>query len=94
LPGKVESAMVDTTLTNGTNAPVQAAFAGRRLIGIDRVCPGKVAMSKRGWLRLCDSGRAPWGIKLGARRVWDETELDAWIASGCRPVRTVKGGAA
>ena len=68
--------------------------AARRLIGIDDVCPGRVQMSKRGWLRLCDAGRAPWGVRLGGRRLWDAVELDRWIADGCRPVRTPKGGAA
>jgi predicted DNA-binding transcriptional regulator AlpA len=30
----------------------------------------------------------PYGIKLGGRRLWRESELDSWIAGGCKPVRT------
>jgi predicted DNA-binding transcriptional regulator AlpA len=74
--------------------PVNFNGGGRRLIGIDDVCPGLVQMSKRAWLRLCDGGRAPWGIKLGGRRLWDAAELDAWIAGGCRPARTPKSPSA
>jgi hypothetical protein len=62
----------------------------RRLVGIDEIVPGKVAISKRAWLRLCDSGAAPWGCKVGARRLWDLTEVEGWIAGGCRPVRIAK----
>ncbi|MDB5294892.1 MAG: hypothetical protein JWO31_875 [Phycisphaerales bacterium] len=49
-------------------------------------------MSKRAWLRLCDGGRAPWGVKLGGRRLWDAAELDAWMAGGCKPVRHARAG--
>ena len=74
--------------------PAHPASTDRRLIGIDDVCPHLVRMSKRAWLRLCDAGRAPWGVKLGGRRLWDAAELDAWIAGGCRPVRAGRGGTA
>jgi hypothetical protein len=60
---------------------------GKRLGGLDKVIPGKVDMSKRGWLRACDAGLAPWGVKIGARRLWDLDEIDAWIAGGCKRVR-------
>jgi len=72
--------------------PGVADTAGRRLVGIDEIIPGRVAISKRAWLRLCDSGAAPWGHKVGARRLWDISEVESWIAGGCRPVRAVKGG--
>jgi hypothetical protein len=62
---------------------------GRRLIGIDDICPGRIQMSKRAWLRLCDAGRAPWGVKLGNRRLWDAAELEAWIAKGCPSIGKV-----
>jgi hypothetical protein len=57
--------------------------------GIDRIVPEKVDISKRGFLRLCDSGRAPWGIKLGGRRLWNLEEIDSWIREGCPPVRSI-----
>lgn len=63
----------------------------QKLGGIDEIIPGRIAMSKRAFLRLCDSGAAPWGIKLGGRRLWNLTEIDQWIASGC-PRVAKKGG--
>jgi predicted DNA-binding transcriptional regulator AlpA len=39
-------------------------------------------------LRLADLGVLPWGCKLGALRRWDLSEIEAFIASGCRPIRT------
>jgi predicted DNA-binding transcriptional regulator AlpA len=40
-------------------------------------------------LRLADEGVLPWGVKLGRLRRWDLTEIEQFIASGCRPVRQV-----
>ena len=42
--------------------------------------------SKRHILRLADSGRMPWGYKLGHLRRWSRRELDAWEAGGCKPM--------
>lgn len=47
----------------------------------------KIGCSRSHALRLADSGKAPWGFKLGRLRRWDEGELDTWISSGCKPVR-------
>lgn len=60
---------------------------GRRLAGLGSIVPTKVQISRRAFLRLCDAGKAPWGIKLGSRRLWDLSEIDEWIASGCCAVR-------
>ena len=40
-----------------------------RLVGIEAVAGGLVKISKRAWLRLCEQGKAPWGVKLGGRRL-------------------------
>lgn len=64
-----------------------------RLVGIDDIIPTRVAISKRAWLRLCDSGAAPWGHKVGARRLWEITEVESWIESGCPRVRNTRGAA-
>lgn len=45
-----------------------------------------VAVSRAHWLRLVASGRAPRGMKLGARRVWSRAELTAWIEAGAPPL--------
>lgn len=61
----------------------QPIAPSRRLI--DAKATGlKLGCSWRTVLRLADRGAIPAGIKLGALRRWDETELDAFIASGCR----------
>lgn len=59
------------------------ATTGQRLGGINKVVPAKVDMSKRGWLRACDAGLAPWGCKVGGRRLWNLDEIDEWIRKGC-----------
>lgn len=41
-----------------------------------------VGVSRAHWLRLVASGRAPRGMKLGARRVWSRAELGRWIQAG------------
>jgi predicted DNA-binding transcriptional regulator AlpA len=50
--------------------------------------------AKRTVLRYADSGKMPWGYKIGSLRRWDLDEVEAWIAGGCKPVRTPssKGG--
>ena len=42
-------------------------------------------------LRLADQGLLPWGCKLGRLRRWDLAEIEAFIASGCKPVRQKAG---
>jgi len=49
-------------------------------------------MSTRTVYRFADSGRMPWGVKLGSLRRWDISKIEAWIAGGCKPVRAVRGG--
>ena len=74
--------------------PAATTVVGRRLGGIESIIGGNppmIPISKRAWLRLCDAGKAPWGIKLGGRRVWDFDILQDWIKSGCGPVRSIKG---
>jgi predicted DNA-binding transcriptional regulator AlpA len=63
----------------------------RRLIDM-RAAAKKAGCSTRHWLRLCDAGMAPPGVKLGALRRWDEIEIDAWIAAKCPPIDGGKDG--
>jgi excisionase family DNA binding protein len=35
--------------------------------------------------RLADAGKIPPGHKLGALRRWDLSEIEAFIARGCKP---------
>ncbi len=50
-------------------------------------------VSKRTWLRLCDAGKAPWGVKLSGCRRWRRREILDWLEAGCPPVVSRKGGA-
>jgi predicted DNA-binding transcriptional regulator AlpA len=42
-------------------------------------------------MRLADQGVLPWGYKLGALRRWDLSEIEAFIAAGCKPIRKEAG---
>jgi excisionase family DNA binding protein len=42
-------------------------------------------ISPRTVRRLADGGRMPTPTKLGALIRWSRPEIEAWIASGCRP---------
>lgn len=52
-------------------------------------------LSVRTIWRFQDGGIVPRGLKLGSSAVrWRRSDIDRWIADGCRPVRHVsKGGA-
>jgi predicted DNA-binding transcriptional regulator AlpA len=73
-----------------TSAP-PAAPTARRLIDA-RELARILGCSWRHVLRLADQGALPWGIKLGALRRWDLSEIEAFIATGCKPVQTVGRG--
>ncbi|MCX7420593.1 MAG: helix-turn-helix domain-containing protein [Planctomycetia bacterium] len=42
--------------------------------------------------RLADTGKMPTPIKLGALLRFSRTDIDAWIAGGCKSVRSVPNG--
>jgi predicted DNA-binding transcriptional regulator AlpA len=52
--------------------------------------------STRHIYRMADAGRCPRPVKLGALVRWRRSEIEAWIAGGCKPIRTpgTKGGGA
>lgn len=41
--------------------------------------------------RDSDSGRMPFGVKFSGARRWRKSELMAWLADGCKPVRQTGG---
>jgi predicted DNA-binding transcriptional regulator AlpA len=49
-----------------------------------------LACSPRTVFRLADCGLMPRGVKLGALRRWNRSEIEAFIAAGCKPSRTLK----
>jgi predicted DNA-binding transcriptional regulator AlpA len=73
-------------VTTSTESTVTAAKP-RRLIDAKEV--GRLlGCSWRHVLRLADQGLLPWGCKLGALRRWDSSEIESFIAGGCKPGRT------
>jgi excisionase family DNA binding protein len=56
----------------------------RRLIDARQVAR-LLGCSWRTVYRHADSGRIPSGLKLGALRRWDATEMEAFISDGCKP---------
>ena len=61
---------------------------GRMLIDV-RIVAAKYGADERSIFRWADAGKIPFGVKLGSLRRWDLSEIDAHIASGCKPVRHV-----
>jgi excisionase family DNA binding protein len=43
--------------------------------------------STRHIYRMADAGQMPPPVRIGALVRWRRTDLDAWLASGCKPVR-------
>ncbi|HEX6986067.1 MAG TPA: helix-turn-helix domain-containing protein [Planctomycetaceae bacterium] len=50
---------------------------------------GLLSVSERHVWRLRDGGLMPAPLKLGSAVRWRRTDLDAWLAAGCPPCRTV-----
>ena len=44
--------------------------------------------SSRHIYRMSDAGKMPLPLKLGALIRWRREDLDAWLAAGCKPIRT------
>lgn len=47
-------------------------------------------ISIRHVFRMADAGLMPWGVKIGARRMWNLAEIAEWIRSGCSPVQATR----
>jgi excisionase family DNA binding protein len=43
--------------------------------------------SERHVYRMSDANKMPRPVKLGALVRWSRTDLETWIAGGCKPVR-------
>lgn len=80
-------------MTENVLVPEKANPPKKRL-GSVRDVEAITSMDSRTVLRYADSGRMPWGYKIGALRRWDLDEIETWISGGCKPVRIVrpKGG--
>jgi predicted DNA-binding transcriptional regulator AlpA len=64
-----------------------------RRLGGAKVVARMLDLSWRTVYRLADAGMIPAGFKIGASRRWDLSEIEAFIATGCKPRKTAsKGG--
>lgn len=73
-------------MTESVLVPKKANPPKKRL-GSVRDVEAITSMDSRTILRYADSGRMPWGYKIGALRRWDLGEIESWISGGCKPVR-------
>lgn len=63
----------------------------RRLIDAKEV--GRfLGVSWRTIYRLADSGRIPWGVRIGSLRRWDIRELESFVGGGCKPPKPNRKG--
>ncbi len=80
------AAVEQSSSTNARPVP-----PGRMLIDVHTVA-AKYGADERSISRWADAGKIPFGVKLGSLRRWDNAEIDAHIAGGCKPVRAVAKG--
>lgn len=77
------AAVAPSSATNARPTP-----PGRMMIDVEIVAQ-KYGADKRSIFRWADSGKIPFGTKLGSLRRWDLAEIDTHIAGGCKPIRHV-----
>ncbi len=63
----------------------EAVQVGNRRLGDAKAVGRLLGCSWRTVYRLADGGKIPSGCKLGALRRWDLSEIEAFIAGGCKP---------
>jgi excisionase family DNA binding protein len=74
-----------------TQEATLAGLPAQRLIDAKAV-GDMLGCSQRTVFRLADEGRMPWGLKVGALRRWNGSEVETWIAGGCKAVRSAGRG--
>jgi predicted DNA-binding transcriptional regulator AlpA len=70
----------------------QAIERPTRRLGNAKAVGQVLDLSWRTVYRLADAGKIPAGFKLGASRRWDLSEIEAFIASGCKPPKAIPKG--
>ena len=70
----------------------QPTQSGTRRLGDCKAVGRVLGCSWRTVIRLADSGKIPPGYKLSALRRWDMAEIEAFIASGCKPPKVASKG--
>ena len=67
--------------------------ASRVLIDVRQVAE-MIGCSTRTVYRFSDAGKMPRPLKLGGAVRWRRSDIEQWIADGCRPVRPTRKGVA
>ncbi len=75
-----------------TLAPDKAPALDAALLDVGAVAGLLGGCSQRHIYRLCNSGRMPRPIKLGALSRWNRAVIESWIADGCPWCRPRSGG--
>ncbi len=70
----------------------QPTQSGTRRLGDCKAVGRVLGCSWRTVIRLADSGKIAPGCKLSALRRWDMAEIEAFIASGCKPSKAATKG--
>ena len=68
------------------------ADASAKLLDVQAVAE-MLDCSTRHIYRLSDAGCMPAPVRLGSLVRWSAVAIREWIEGGCKPVRTMKGGA-
>ncbi len=68
-----------------------AVFIAAEMLTIGEVA-ALLGCSPRTASRLADSGRMPSPVKLGSLKRFSRTRILQWVADGCPPCRSAKGG--
>ena len=64
-----------------------SSVAVQPLLVADTVAAALAGVSRATWWRLYAGGKTPASIRLGRRRLWNRSELEAWITAKCPPRR-------
>lgn len=84
--------LTPTTAADGrTVGPGPQPAVNAELLDVRAVAALLGGCSTRHVYRLCDAGRIPRPVKLGALVRWRRAELMEWLAAGCPPARTARG---
>lgn len=70
---------------DGRNPDVMALFDVQQVAKL-------LNCSSRHVRRLCDSGRMPRPVRLGALIRWERKAIEQWIANGCPKMRAMQRG--
>ena len=73
--------MQETALSPSLDSPAT-------LIDVEQVA-AQLGCSPRTVYRLADAGRMPAPVRLGSLVRWRRGDVEAWIAGGCKTVRSV-----